>query len=416
MKGRLMEEYNLESKEYNFFGYEITLLESIKILKYLRNKLVGYNYTSLEQFSYLDDNNCFFRLEDCIDNNIIQIEEIDFTNDYENVKNIILAISTYTDYKLEDIKKDFKAVLKTVKQNTAQYNYDETLEDYRGVKALLEEQGAREIQFVYGYECDCMMVRYENPKSEKVKDKYKKNGYEIVEIEYSELKEQLIADKMKEIENDINRELDNLTKDYKTYGTDEALTEEEKYKALHNTYKNIKKSFIKVMLNNREEKLYSDSIIKSINDNIEELENKILGGDTPRYKTELLKLMKNERLNQISKNDKGEYYYTNLFKILVNYYNLLGEYQTKIEELKWIDDGISAKYENEEILLQNRNKKRWYEFYKIVKDKYKRNNFYSVYFSFLYNTEKISFKILKKIFRVTKLTQNPIKIYSIPTL
>jgi len=416
-----MEKYNLESKEYNFFGYEITLLESIKILKYLKNELAGYDYTTLEDFSSLAEDICYFELEDCVYNNLENIAEcLYFTEDsieeYQNIKNIILAISTYTSYNLEDIKEYFKTFLKDIKLTSVESSYEEALEDYRGVEVLLEEQGAREIQFVYGYECDCMIVRYENPKYEKIKDKYKKNGYEIVEIEYSELKEQLIADKMKEIENDINRELDNLTKDYKAYGTDEALTEEEKYKALHNTYKNIKKSFIKIITNNREGKIYADSIKRSINDNIEELENKILGGKTSRYKTELLNLMENERLNQISKNDKGEYYYKNLFKILVDYYNLLEEYQAKNEELKWIDDGISAKYVNEEILLKDKNKKSWYEFYKIVKDKYKRNNLYSVYFSFLHNTKKISFEILKKIFRVTKLTQTPIKIYSIPTL
>jgi len=403
-----MNDYDLESKEYKFYGFDITLTESIKIIKYLTtHTYCQYDFTT-EDFS-INYENLFYSI--AIDesvNSFLEFFQNEVEFDYESVQHIILAIALHTSYKIEDIKNNFKELLIEIKRNTAESKYDELLEDYKELEVLLEEQGAKNIQFVYDYDCDCTLVRYEKLSNVKV-------GDEISEFEYGELKRQLILEKLEEIERDINLELDYVTKEYQAFETDEQLSSNEKLDVLYNTYKNIHDATISVMTRYGEErKVGSNSILEACIESIKNLENVILGGNSNRYKNELLLLMKKEGLNQISKNEKGQYYYVNLFKILVNYYDLLGAYKTNIAMLKWVDDGISAGYEEIENL--SNYKQKWYEFYKIAKDKFKNNQLYSVYFSYLHNIKKLSFELLKKVFRTTKLQHKLVPIYCLPQL
>ena len=407
--------YDLKTKDYNFYSFNINLSQAIKITKYLTSSISSYIHFSTDDHGFeLEDGYSTINISDSIYNCLVHFQK-DTEFDYETTKEIITAIANNTDYDIQVLKDYFEKLLTDIKLDNLEYKLMDELEEHTELEKILKiEYGYSEIQFILNEDLDGLTVRYKYPKFKKIDNKYKKYGYDIIVQDYEELKQFVIDNKIEETKKEIQNELDKITKEYKSFGTDETLSENEKHKALHNTYKNIKKSFITVTTNNQEKKLYIDAIYKHMLDSIEEVENKILGGKTTRYKNELLKLMKKEGLNQISKNDKGEYFYVNLFKILTDYYNLLNSYNQKIDFLKWLDDGMLSGYVNKTTI--NVAESKWYEFYKIAKDKYKKNHLYSVYFSFLHNTKKISFEILKKIFRVTQLTRDPIKIYSLPPL
>ena len=197
---------------------------------------------------------------------------------------------------------------------------------------------------------------------------------------------------------DVKKKLDQLTKDYKEDGTDEQLTKEEKEKALENSYRLIDKA------------LKKSDIPQSIKDKITLLQNNVLS--TTRYKTELLKQLQENNLNQIAINKYNQRYYLNLFNCLVEYFELLYGLEIRLKELKYFDDGFSAKYK---IKIDDESMAQWYQFYKnYAKDRYKSSALHSVYCSYLHNIKNITLSCYKKIFKATQLQKEILPIYVLP--
>lgn len=196
----------------------------------------------------------------------------------------------------------------------------------------------------------------------------------------------------------IKTKLDEVTKDYKDSGTDESLTKEQKKDTLYNSYKLINQA------------LKISNIPQQVADKITLLQNDILS--TQRYQTELLHQLKENCLNQVSINSEGKRYYTNLYHFLVEYFELLSGLVVNLKELKYLDDGISAKYH---ILISDEDMAQWYMFYKdFAKDRYKSVALHQVYFSFLNNTENIQPTLYKKIFKTSKLQNDILPINTLP--
>ncbi|QOP42986.1 hypothetical protein FJR45_03070 [Sulfurimonas sediminis] len=401
--------YDLKSKVYQLFGVSLSLVESIRIIKTIK-KVVNYDSETLELYSFnVEDMFYSIELEDYIYNELLCIEDLEYN--YENIKEIILAIKLHTDYKIDEIKKYFEELFIEIEQNKKEYELQCELDNHLELEKLLSLQYcAKDIQIFFNDECKELIVRYEIQSYKKIKNVYEKVGVEIIEENYHDLKERLIEYELQTVKDNIQLELNNITKDYNDYGTDEELSQDEKIDALYNTYENISEATTKVITRSGKIKILHKSILHHLNDCIYKLQNDILGAG--RYKTELLNMMKKEGLNQIAKNDKGQYHYVNLFKILVNYYDLLREYKAIVNELKWLDDGITAGYEREDKLAYN--KAIWYKFYKVAKEKYKQGHLYSVYFSFVYNTKKISFSFLKKAFRTQNTQYKTLNIFQLP--
>jgi len=197
---------------------------------------------------------------------------------------------------------------------------------------------------------------------------------------------------------DVKKKLDQLTKDYKEDGTDEQLTKEEKEKTLENSYRLIDKA------------LKKSDIPQNIKDKITLLQNNVLG--TTRYKTELLKQLQENNLNQIAINKYNQRYYLNLFDYLVGYFELLYGLEIRLKELKYFDDGFSAKYK---IKIDDESMAQWYQFYKnYAKDRYKSSALHSVYCSYLHNIKNITLSCYKKIFKATQLQKEILPIYVLP--
>jgi len=405
---------------YNLFGHNVSLLESVNIIKYLNNNLENYHHLPiLKDFScdgYEDDDigqNTIIDFEgyvmdyfDNLEKYIFESFKESFSNFYEEIKRIIRAIAIYTNSDINKIMNNFKSLLIESKQDTTYDELDDILDEHNEIEKLLRKQGAKNIQIYTSYDGCETLVRYEFPKSN--------NTYELIEKSFAIVKEELIEYVLVIAKKDIETNLANVTKDYQIIGTDAQLTEDEKRDALYNTFNNIEKSLTTI----HQDSFTDIMSLNQMKDSITNALNQIRGDTRTRHYTELLILMRKSGLNQISRNEKGQYHYVGLFKILVDYYDLLGGFKANLENLKYLDDTLT----NSRNKLLNINgiksyrMNKWYDFYKIAKNKYKKKNLYSVYFSYLHNTKSITLKMFKKIFKVAKLQEDTINIYHLPPL